>query len=111
MELKADVTHKSGDQYAVSLSTSVPMVDNQPGCGGGVSGDVTIKDKKATFKIQSEGFDPQEAESDRNPRYCEIKMNFVGDYKLEIEEVGGCTYYHGASCEFTGTLEHEASGI
>ncbi|NKX16897.1 hypothetical protein HGG75_20815 [Ochrobactrum pseudogrignonense] len=30
MELKADVTHKSGDQYAVSLSTNVPMVDNQP---------------------------------------------------------------------------------
>lgn len=111
MELKADVTHKSGDQYAVSLSTNVPMVDNQPGCGGGVAGDVTIKDKKAIFKIESEGFDPKEAESLRNPRYCEIKMNFVGEYKLEIEEVGGCTYYHGASCEFTGTLEHEASGI
>lgn len=111
MELKADVEHKSGDEYIVNLSTSVPMVDNQPGCGGGVSSSVTIKDKKALFKIHNEGFDPSEAESLRNPRYCEIKMNFVGEFKLEIEEVGGCTYYHGASCEFTGTLEHEASGI
>ena len=111
MELQANLKHKGGDLYSVSLSTMVPLIGNQPGCGGDVAGDVTIKDKNATFKIESEGFDPSEKESLRNPRFCEIKMKFVGDYNLEIKEVAGCTYYHGASCEFTGKLEHEASGL
>ena len=40
-----------------------------------------------------------------------VRLTFDEDFKLVIEEMGGCTYYHGASCEFSGELIHDAAGI
>jgi hypothetical protein len=30
---------------------------------------------------------------------------------LELKELSGCSYYHGAACEFSGVVLHEASGL
>lgn len=110
--LTADLTPMSEQgRYAVSLSTTVAMVGDQPGCGGGIDGEIMVDGTEATLSVDNEGFDPQEAESPQNMRFCEVKMSFPQDYTLEIQEIGGCTYYHGASCSFSGTLMHDAAGL
>lgn len=111
MALSADLVRKDGDRYSVKLSTVVPINDTRPGCAGSVEGEAVIKDKRATMRIKNEGYDPKSPESAQNQAYCEIKLTFLDKYKLKIEEVSGCSYYHGAACSFSGVVEHDASGI
>ena len=110
--LTADLTPMAEKgRYAVSLSTTVAMVGDQPGCGGGIDGEAMFDGTTAMLSVENEGFDPQEAESPQNMRYCEVKMSVPEEYTLQIEELGGCSYYHGASCSFSGTLMHDAAGL
>jgi len=110
MALEADVTHLEGDKYSVSLSTVVPIRDNIPGCGGGIDGEVTLAGRTGVMSVPNEGYDPNATGLGNKP-LCEIRLTFDEDFKLVIEEMGGCTYYHGASCEFSGELIHDAAGI
>ncbi|GLU27983.1 hypothetical protein Brsp01_32160 [Brucella sp. NBRC 12950] len=50
-------------------------------------------------------------ESLQNSRFCKVNFKFMDQYTLKLEEVSGCSYYHGASCDFNGTVVDEASGI
>lgn len=81
------------------------------GCAGGVDGEVILDSNGGNFFVENEGYDPQEAEGGLNRRYCEISLKFNEDGTLTTEEQGGCLYYHGAACGFSGTLTHDAAGI
>lgn len=109
--LNADLVRKEGDRYSIALSTLVPITDKQPGCAGSISGEAVFKGKSATLKVKNEGFNAQLKESAQNRQFCEIKLTLLDKYKMKLEEVAGCSYYHGASCSFNGVVEHDASGI
>jgi len=109
--LDAHLVRKAKDRYSISLSTNVPMKEGQPGCAGGIEGEITIKGKVTTLAIANEGFNAKAKESVQNKRYCEINIKFLDEYTMELQEVGGCLHYHGASCDFNGVVEHDASGI
>ena len=109
--LTADLTHLSGNRYSAELSTTVPISDKLAGCGGSLKGELTIEAGAGTLSIPNEGFIAKEAESAQNDKLCKVNLKFSDEYTLQIEEVSGCSYYHGASCSFDGTLVHEASGI
>lgn len=109
--LTADMTHLSGNRYSVELSTTVPINDKAPGCGGSLKGEFTIEADAGTLSIPNEGFIASEAESALNSKLCKVNFKFSDRYTLQIEEGSGCTSYHGASCSFDGALVHEASGI
>ncbi|RRD20793.1 hypothetical protein [Brucella pituitosa] len=109
--LTVDLTQKSGNDYSAAISTTVEMTDKLPGCGGSLKGDVTITGASATMSIPNEGFIESKKESLQNSRFCKVNFKFTDQYTLKLEEVSGCSYYHGASCDFNGTVVHEASGI
>lgn len=110
-DLSVDLTHIQGDQYGISITTGVTMTDEFMGCGGGIDGEVLLDSNGGNFFVENEGYVGTEPEGIYNQRYCEISLTFDDKGMLVIEEKDGCMYYHGASCSFTGTLEHEAAGI
>lgn len=103
--------HLSDKRYSINITTTVPMVGQMPGCGGGISGELVIETDEATLQIPNEGFIPNEPISQTNLEYCRIDLRFLDNYTIRMEEVSGCGYYHGASCSFSGDVVHEASGI
>jgi len=109
--LRVDLTHLSGDRYSAAISSTVPITDGVPGCGGGVAGELSIDGTDAMLSVPNEGFVEKEKETLQNSRFCKVSLTFLDEYTLELEEDSGCSYYHGASCSFTGTVVHEASGI
>lgn len=109
-QITLDLTHIQNDIYAISINTLVPITD-VGGCAGGVDGEVILSSEGGNFFVENEGYDPQEDESGLNRRYCEIALTFNEDGTLTTEEKGGCLYYHGAACGFSGNLEHDAAGI
>lgn len=110
-ELSADLTHIDGDRYDISISTIVPMENNVPGCGGGIDGEIEIKDGAGMLTAPNELYDVTSTLPAFSKPMCEVSLQFDDNYGLIIKEEGGCTYYHGAACGFSGTLEHEAAGI
>lgn len=109
--LTANLTHLSGNRYSIALSTVVPMTNDRGGCAGSLEGEVAIDGNSAALAVPNEGFLAQEQESAINRRFCEVNLHFHDEYTLELKEVSGCSYYHGAACEFSGTVLHEASGL
>lgn len=109
--LDANLVRKAEDRYSISLSTNVPIKESQPGCAGSIEGEINITGKTTTLSVANEGFNTKVKETAQNKRYCEISIKFLNDYTMELQEVGGCSYYHGASCSFSGVVEHDASGI
>ena len=109
--LDAHLVRKAEDHYTISLSTNVPIKESQPGCAGSIEGEINITGKTTTLSVANEGFNTKVKETAQNKRYCEISIKFLNDYTMELQEVGGCSYYHGASCSFSGIVEHDASGI
>ncbi|MFC7067854.1 hypothetical protein [Brucella rhizosphaerae] len=109
--LDANLVRKAEDRYSISLSTNVPIKENQPGCAGSIEGEINITGKTTTLSVANEGFNTKAKETAQNKRYCEISITFLNEYTMELQEVGGCSYYHGASCSFSGVVEHDASGI
>lgn len=110
-QLSANITHLKGNRYSAALSTTVAMTDKLNGCGGSLKGELTIDDHRGTLAIPSQDFDKRKAISTQNQQFCKVKFKFYDQYKLDVEEVSGCSAYHGASCSFDGTLIHDASGI
>lgn len=110
-DLEVNLTHIEADRYSIAISTTVPMENNIPGCGGGIDGEVLLDEGGGNFFVENEGYIGTEPESLYNQRYCEISLKLDGNGELVIEEQSGCGYYHGASCGFTGTLTHDAAGI
>lgn len=103
--------HISDNRYSIDLTTTVPMSNTLPGCGGGISGELAIEKDKATLHIPNAGFITNEPISAKNLEYCKVDLRFLDEYTIQMDEVSGCGYYHGASCSFSGTVVHEASGI
>lgn len=110
-DLTVDLSHIQDDQYGISISTTVRISSEFMGCGGGIDGEVPLDRQGGNFFVENEDYVGTEPESPMNMRYCEISLKFDKKGMLIIEEKDGCMYYHGASCSFTGTLEHEAAGI
>lgn len=110
--LTLDLTHLQDDVYGISINTIVPIQDGGfGGCAGGIDGEVALDSTGGNFFVENEGYISGEPESPLNQRYCEIGLTFNEDGTLNTEERGGCLYYHGAACGFSGTLDHEASGL
>jgi hypothetical protein len=110
-DLTVDISHIENDRYAISFETGVPMVDDMPGCGGGVEGEVLLDKNGGNFFAENEFYDPKGDTPSSQARYCEIGLTFDGAGKLVIEERDGCISYHGAACGFTGELMHDAAGL
>lgn len=110
-ELTAEFSHIENGIYAMSMSTIVPMENDIPGCGGGISGDVVVRDNVGLFTAPNELYDATSDISAFNTPQCEIRFEFDDNYGLVVTEAAGCSYYHGASCGFSGQLLHEAAGI
>ncbi|KKB09703.1 hypothetical protein [Devosia chinhatensis] len=109
-QITLDLDHLQNDIYAISINTIVPITD-MGGCAGGVDGEVSLTSEGGNFFVENEGYDALLGESPMNQRYCEIALTFNEDGTLTTEEQGGCLYYHGAACGFSGTLEHDAAGL
>lgn len=109
-EISLDLTHIESDIYAISITTVVPISD-MAGCGGGIDGQVILDSKGGNFFVENEDYDPDQDETGLNRRHCEIALTFNEDGTLTTEEQGGCLYYHGAACGFSGILQHDAAGI
>lgn len=110
-EIVVDLTPLSDNRYAINITTTVQITDELPGCGGGVSGEILIVDDAATLSIPNEGFIPTESVSRTNLEYCRIDLNFRDEYTIKLNELSGCSYYHGAGCDFSGDVFHDAWGI
>ena len=110
-ELSAEFSHIESDVYAFSISTSVPMENDIPGCGGGIEGEVVIRDNVGLFSAPNELYDATSDLTAFNTPQCQIRLEFDDNYGLVVTEEAGCTYYHGAACGFSGQLLHEAAGI
>lgn len=108
-DLTADVTRVSAGNYNVSLSTTVAMVGDRPGCGGSVEGQVRLNNGRGVLRTANPQYTPG-TPGGSTDRYCEISVAFSRN-QLQIQELRGCTGYHGAACEFTGRLMHDAAGI
>jgi hypothetical protein len=106
-ELTAKIKHIENDVFALSLSTTVPMEDNFPGCGGAIEGQAILDDTGGNFFVENEDYEPGSDSPMFGEQYCEIKLSFDEDGFLNIEEQQGCIFYHGAACEFTGQLLNE----
>ncbi|HWU19600.1 MAG TPA: hypothetical protein VN155_18120 [Devosia sp.] len=103
-ELSAEITHLQNDVYAISITTTVPMENDIPGCGGGIDGEMIMTETGGNFFVENEDYEQGSTSPLTNERYCEIGVNFDEDGFLNLEERGGCIAYHGASCGFTGQL-------
>jgi len=110
-ELTAEIAHIENGIYDVSLNTLVPMVDGVPGCAGSIDGEVVVRDNVGVLTAVNELYDATSTLPAFSKAQCEIRLEFDDNFGLVITEEGGCTYYHGASCSFSGALEHEAAGI
>jgi len=110
-DLTLDLTHIENDRFSVSINTVVPITEEFTGCAGGVEGEALLSKKGGNFFIENEMYDSESTSPMFSERYCEIRISFDGKGGVELEEVGGCLEYHGASCGFTGTLLHDAAGI
>jgi hypothetical protein len=109
--LEADITHIGDDRYAISISTLVPITDERPGCGGGISGEAVLDQTGGLLRVENDYYDPDGDTPSSRAQFCEIGLKFDGTGWLEIKEQIGCLSHHGASCSFTGTLMHHAAGI
>jgi len=109
-QITLDLTHIQNDIYGISINTLVPISD-MPGCAGGVDGEVILNSEGGNFFVDNEGYDSAAGASPLNQRYCEIALTFNEDGTLTTDEKGGCLYYHGAACGFSGTLQHDAAAL
>ncbi|WP_292224486.1 hypothetical protein [Brevundimonas sp.] len=105
LELTADLKRIEGARYAVSLSTMTPMRGDVGGCGGEIDGEVVLTGRSGVLRV------PEPNTPGLTPRVCEIELRFTAPYELTLQEKSGCTYFHGAACEFTGKVTHDAAGL
>lgn len=108
-ELTVKLKHLDGDVYAIDIGTTVPMENDIPGCGGGVSGELIMSPSGGNLFIENEDFVDGSSSPYENERYCEVNLTFDDDGFLNVQEQNGCLAYHGAACEFTGELVHESA--
>jgi uncharacterized protein YecT (DUF1311 family) len=66
----------------------------------GCSGAVTLYGKPRGRTVLGESYDP----GDPSAPVCRVELSLGGEGELMAEAVGPCTYYHGASCGFDGSL-------
>jgi uncharacterized protein YecT (DUF1311 family) len=74
----------------------IDLVTGVPGC----SGSVTLYGKPTDNAVGGESYDP----ANPGAPVCTIDFSLDGKGTLTAEEVGSCSYYHGASCGFEGTM-------
>jgi hypothetical protein len=88
----AVVRHVEGTRHEIEVETW-----NGRGCGGGVTLTADITPRR---DVLARAVNPS-----LNPLrpYCEVILRFRGR-RLSIQEGESCLYFHGAACEFTGTL-------
>ena len=93
---ESDVTAEIGPvnaagKYPVSVTTK-GKTSGGGTCGGGVEG---LAEMTGTLlKLNAVG----------NGEKCELALSLERDGKLKIEEGQGCSYFHGAACDFSDTL-------
>lgn len=93
---ESDVTAEIGPvnaagKYPVSVTTK-GQTSGGGTCGGGVEG---LAEMTGTLlKLNAVG----------NGEKCELALSLERDGKLKIEEGQGCSYFHGAACDFSDTL-------
>lgn len=74
----------------------IDLVTGVPGC----SGSVTLYGKPKDKAVLGESYDP----NDSSAPVCRVELSLDEKGMLTAEEVGSCTYYHGVSCGFEGSL-------
>lgn len=74
----------------------IELVTGVPGC----SGAVTLYGKPKDKTVLGESYDP----NDPSAPVCRVELSLDNKGVLRAEEVGACSYYHGASCGFEGTM-------
>ncbi|MER0240413.1 hypothetical protein [Fulvimarina sp. MAC8] len=62
-------------------------------------GNVTVYGKPDGSTLVGESYDPKQPEAP----VCRLRMSRTGD-RLTIEELGSCSYWHGAGCDFSGEV-------
>jgi uncharacterized protein YecT (DUF1311 family) len=73
----------------------IDLVTGVPGC----SGAVTLYGKPKGATVLGESYDPK----DPSAPVCRVELS-LGKGVLKTEVAGPCTYYHGGSCGFDGSL-------
>jgi hypothetical protein len=81
---------KDGGGYSVKLETSTK------GCGGEVEGKATAEGDVLTLSAPNDDATYGKA--------CIVTLTKKGK-RLVMEEVEGCLFWHGAACEFAGTMK------
>lgn len=92
----------AGD-YAVSLSMGRAGTTGL-GCVGGVSGTGRVTGDRMSFMAPI----PEESLPNYNGEQCRIDLTRNGQ-SVRVEATYACTYHHGSSCAFDGTLRKTAA--
>lgn len=74
----------------------IDLVTGVPGC----SGAVTLYGKPKGASVLAESYDPTQPAAPA----CRVELSLDGKGQLMTEVVGPCTFYHGASCGFDGSM-------
>jgi uncharacterized protein YecT (DUF1311 family) len=74
----------------------IELVTGVPGC----SGAVTLYGKPKGSSVRGESYDP----NDPAAPVCRADLSLDDKGVLKTEVAGPCSYYHGASCGFDGTM-------
>jgi hypothetical protein len=93
---------RPGD-YAVSLSMGRTGA-NGIGCAGEVGGTGRVTGDRLSFMAPI----PEESLANYNGEQCRIDLVRNGQ-SLRVEATYACTYHHGSSCAFAGTLRKAAA--
>jgi hypothetical protein len=83
----------STDRYRVSFAIG------QKGCMGNVEG-TAVETKSGALTFTG----PPSEDFDGTPRVCTIELARKNGRSVSVNEIEGCTNWHGAACEFTGTM-------
>lgn len=73
----------------------IELATGTPGC----SGAVTLYGRPEGAAVAAESYDPGEPDAP----VCRVDLS-LGKDVLKVEEVGPCSYHHGAACGFDGSL-------
>ena len=84
----------SADRYRVSFAIAAPN-----GCMGGVEG-AAVETKPGALTFTG----PPTEDYDGTPRNCAIELSRKSGRSISVDEIDGCTNWHGAACDFNGTM-------
>lgn len=92
-------TIRRGTEKPEFLVIELVAGQSEPPCGGAI----TLYGKPEGGRVTGQGFDP----GDRDASACRVRFSLDASGYLQAQTAGACSAYHGAACEFDGSMLRE----